>query len=94
MTSVLRILALALLLASLGLWQHHGFRLGFWQTSVQVETEVPIIEEMPELGTQRKIEWKNQFVSGIETPLAGLLAFLALMILAQTLKRRLKKREN
>ena len=42
---------------------------------------MPIVEGMPELGTQTQVTWKEQFVSGIETPLIGtLLAIIAFLI--------------
>ena len=38
-------------------------------TSVEEKKEVPIVDGMPELGTQTQIIWKDQIVSGVETPL-------------------------
>ena len=63
------------------LWSRDGSRVAFWQTSVENRIEVPIIEGMPELGTQTQIVWEERFVSGIETPLIGLVtsAFLFLL---------------
>ena len=56
-----------------------GARVAFWLTSIEERKEVPIVEGMPELGTQTQVTWKEeQFVSGIETPLIGtLLAIIA-----------------
>ena len=50
-----------------------GARVAFWLTSIEERKEVPIVEGMPELGTQTQITWKEQFVSGIETPILVLL---------------------
>ena len=54
-----------------GIWINDGARIAFWLTSIEERKEVPIIEGMPELGTQTQIVWRDQFVSGVETPLAG-----------------------
>ena len=56
-----------------------GARVAFWLTSIEERKEVPIVEGMPELGTQTQITWKEQFVSGIETPLLGLILSLGLL---------------
>ena len=53
-----------------------GARVAFWLTSIEERKEVPIVEGMPELGTQTQVTWKEQFVSGIETPLFGLVGSL------------------
>lgn len=55
-----------------------GYRFAFWVTSVEEKKEVPIVDGMPELGTQTQIIWKDQFVSGIESPIIGLFFSLAL----------------
>ena len=53
-----------------------GARVAFWLTSIEERKEVPIIEGMPEVGTQTQVTWKEQFVSGIETPILGLVTSL------------------
>ena len=58
-----------------------GARVAFWLTSVEEKKEIPIVEGMPELGTQTQIVWKDQFVSGIETPLIGLIITLILYLI-------------
>jgi len=58
-----------------------GARVAFWLTSVEEKKEIPIVEGMPELGTQTQIVWKDQFVSGIETPLIGLIITLILFLI-------------
>ena len=58
------------------IWGRDGWRLAFWQTSVAKEIKVPILEGMPELGTQTQMVWQDQFVSGIESPIIGLLLSL------------------
>ena len=45
--------------------------MAFWATSIAIQEEIPVVEGMPELGTQTKITWVDQFVCGIETPIAG-----------------------
>ena len=58
-----------------------GARVAFWLTSIEEIKEVPIVEGMPELGTQTQVTWKEEFVSGIETPLIGtLLATIVFLI--------------
>ena len=59
---------------SLWVWVQDGYRFAFWVTSVEEKKEVPIVDGMPELGTQTQIIWEERFVSGIETPLVGLAA--------------------
>jgi hypothetical protein len=61
-------------------------RLGFWRTSTQLIVEVPVIEGMPELGTQQKVTWEKGFVSGIETPTVGL--FFSTSLVSYLLLRR------
>ena len=63
---------------SLWLWVKDGYRFAFWVTSVEEKKEVPIVDGMPELGTQTQIIWTDQFVSGIESPIIGLFFSLAL----------------
>ena len=65
-----------------------GARVAFWLTSIEERKEVPIVEGMPELGTQTQITWKEQFVSGIETPLLGLILSLGLLAFFILRKKR------
>ena len=39
-----------------------GARVALWLTSIEERKEVPIVEGMPELGTQTQVTWKEQFV--------------------------------
>jgi hypothetical protein len=73
---VLRSLSLVILCFGLGLWWYHGGQPGLWKTSVENRVEIPIIEGMPELGTQEKIVWEDGFVAGIETPILSLVLAL------------------
>ena len=63
---------------SLWVWIKDGYRVAFWATSVEEKKEVPIVDGMPELGTQTQLIWKDQFVSGIESPIIGLIFSLVL----------------
>lgn len=90
----LRLAGIAFLVSSIILWWSHGKSIGFWKTSVQTIVEVPIIEGMPELGTQQQIIWTEDFVCGIETPLLGFLLFLCFYIFSIFFKRRLNKKTN
>ena len=63
---------------SLWVWIKDGYRVAFWVTSVEEKKEVPIVDGMPELGTQTQIVWKDQFVSGIESPIIGFIFSLVL----------------
>ena len=65
-----------------------GARVAFWLTSIEERNEIPIVEGMPELGTQMQIIWKEQFVSGLETPLLSLLLSLSIAIFLFARKRR------
>ena len=62
------------------IWNRDGMRVAFWKTSVERKIEVPIIEGMAELGTQTQIIWDERFVSGIETPVGGVVATLILLL--------------
>jgi len=73
---VLRSLSLAILCFGVGLWWYHGAQPGLWKTSVENRFEIPIIEGMPELGTQEKMVWEDRFVAGIETPILSLVLAL------------------
>ena len=64
-------------------------RLGFWLTSVEEKKEIPIINGMPELGTQTQIVWQDKFVSGVETPLIGLLLSISLVVFFYIRKQRM-----
>jgi len=64
----------------LWVWVQDGYRFAFWVTSVEEKKEVPIVDGMPELGTQTQIIWEERFVSGIETPLVGLAASVLLLV--------------
>ena len=79
---VLRSLSLAILCFGPGLWWYHGAQLGLWKTSVENRIEIPIVEGMPELGTQEKIVWEDRFVSGIETLILSLVLALLLWSLS------------
>ena len=63
---------------SLWVWVQDGYRFAFWVTSVEEKKEVPIVDGMPELGTQTKNIWKDQFVSGIERPIIGFIFSLVI----------------
>lgn len=73
----------------LGIWVKDGVRLGFWLTSVEEKKEIPIIDGMPELGTQTQIVWQDKFVSGVETPLIGLLLSISLVVFFYIRKQRM-----
>ena len=73
---VLRSLSLVILCFGVGLWWYHGAQPGLWKTSVENRVEIPIIEGMPELGTQEQIVWEDRFVAGIETPILSLVLAL------------------
>ena len=79
---VLRSLSLVILCFGAGLWWYHGAQPGLWKTSVETRVEIPIIEGMPELGTQEQIVWEDRFVSGIETPILSLVLALLLWSLS------------
>ena len=89
-----RLVGIACLVSSLALWWSHGSNIGFWKTSVEEIVEIPIIEGMPELGTQRQMIWTDQFVCGVETPLIGVGVCLGLFIFSISIKRRLNKKKN
>tara|TARA_B100001027_G_scaffold206288_1_gene169734 strand:+ start:13827 stop:14111 length:285 start_codon:yes stop_codon:yes gene_type:complete len=80
MKSICFIISLIPLALGAFVWGKDGWRLAFWQTSVAKEMEVPIVEGMPELGTQTQVVWQEQFISGIESPLIGLLLSLILSL--------------
>ena len=72
-------------------WGYSGGRLSLWASQVQIKEEIPIVEGMPELGTQTKIWWRKQFVPGIETPLVGFFLTSGIFLIIST-KRSLKKK--
>ena len=80
------LISLLPLLIGIGVWLKDGARVAFWLTSVEEKKEIPIVDGMPELGTQTQIIWKEQFVSGVESPLLGL--FISCSILAFFLIRK------
>ena len=71
----------------LWVWIKDGCLIAFWKTSVGEKKEIPIVEGMPELGTQTQIIWREQFVCGIETPLLGLV-FTAVLLFTFCLTRK------
>lgn len=89
-----RLTGIACLVSSLALWWSHGSNVAFWKTSVEEIVEIPIIEGMPEFGTQRQIIWTDRFVCGVETPLIGFGLCLCLFILSIFIKRRLNNKKN
>ena len=81
------------LLIGVAVWVKDGARLAFWLTSVEKRKEIPIVEGMPELGTQTQILWEEKFVSGLETPLIGVLltSMLSLFFLGIIKHKEVKK---
>lgn len=71
-------------------WLKDGARLSFWATSEEIHQEVPVVEGMPELGTQTQVIWKDRFICGIETPVLGLIFSSLLTLSSFYQKRRLK----
>jgi hypothetical protein len=69
------------LLIGIGVWLKDGARVAFWLTSVEEKKEIPIVDGMPEVGTQTQIVWREQFVSGVESPLIGFFLTLTLFLL-------------
>jgi hypothetical protein len=65
--------------------------MAFWATSISIQEEVPVVEGMPELGTQTKITWVDQFVCGIETPIIGIVFSALFLFIKIYRKRSLKK---
>jgi hypothetical protein len=72
-------------------WASEGSRLSFWANQVENREEIPIIEGMPELGTQTKVTWQKKFVPGIETPTLGFFISTILFLSHYFSKRSLKK---
>tara|TARA_A100001015_G_scaffold41290_1_gene45195 strand:- start:3896 stop:4147 length:252 start_codon:yes stop_codon:yes gene_type:complete len=75
---------------ALARWFMDGSRFAFWVTSVETLKDVPIVEGMPELGTQTQLTWEDQFVSGIETPVLGLVVSASALLLVLMMERRKK----
>jgi len=73
------------------LWVMDGARLSFWATSKAIKEEIPIVAGMPELGTQTKITWEDQFIHGIETPILGVLIMFALLLVTYLQKKKFEK---
>ena len=84
-------LALVPFLLSLMYWISDGSRMTFWATSIAIQVEIPVVEGMPELGTQTKITWVDQFVCGIETPISGFFVSSLILFIKIYRKRSLKK---
>ena len=82
------LLACTPLIIALARWFMDGSRFAFWLTSVETFKEIPIVEGMPELGTQTQIIWEERFVSGIETPLFGLLLAIFMLGIIYLLNTR------
>jgi hypothetical protein len=78
-------------LIGLGVWVKDGARVAFWLTSIEERKEVPIVEGMPDLGTQTQVTWKEQFVSGIETPILGLVTSLGVLTVFYLTKSKKSK---
>jgi hypothetical protein len=72
------------------LWLADGARFRFWATSVEIREEVPIIEGMPELGTQTKVSWREELIFGLETPILGFSLSVFFFLFAIYTKRSLK----
>jgi TRAP-type C4-dicarboxylate transport system permease small subunit len=68
----LRWLAVLLALLTLAMWLAGGWNRGWTKTSVMVKNIDPVTE-------QEIIEWKRQFVPGIDSLGVGLLASLVLL---------------
>tara|TARA_B100002019_G_scaffold59632_1_gene51157 strand:+ start:636 stop:929 length:294 start_codon:yes stop_codon:yes gene_type:complete len=86
------LISLLPLLISLGLWIKDGARVAFWLTSIEEKKEIPIVDGMPELGTQTQITWKEQFVSGVETPLFGLFISLIIYLIFRIIIKQRRER--
>ena len=78
------------LVFTVGYWVLDGYRFSLWANMVETREEIPVVEGMPELGTQTKVTWKEEFVCGIETPVFGLVLSLVLFIILLCKKRGLK----
>jgi len=78
------------LVFTVGYWVLDGSRFSLWANMVETREEIPVVEGMPELGTQTKVTWKEELVCGIETPVFGLVLSLVLFIILLCKKRGLK----
>ena len=90
MKVVLYALVFSPFILACGKWFFDGARFAFWVTSVETLKDVPIVEGMPELGTQTQLTWEDQFVSGIETPILGLVVSALALLLVLMMERRKK----
>jgi hypothetical protein len=88
------LISLVPLIIGIGIWLQDGARIAFWLTSVEEKKEIPIVDGMPELGTQTQIIWKEQFVSGVESPLLGLFVTLTLFLLIMQGLRKKKSNDK
>ncbi|MEK9772355.1 MAG: hypothetical protein VW576_02210 [Opitutae bacterium] len=84
------LLSLTPLIVTFGYWIADGARVSPWATRVESREEIPVVDGMPELGTQTKVTWTDEFVCGIETPLAGLCLTLVILTVQLCQKRGLK----
>ena len=84
-----KLITLLPLLIGTVVWLKDGARIAFWLTSVEEKKEIPIIDGMPELGTQTQIIWKEQFVSGVESPLLGLFVSSSILTFFLIRKQRM-----
>ena len=80
MKSTILLLSFLPLALSTYIWGRNGWKIAFWQTSIAKRIEIPIVEGMPELGTQTQVIWEDRFISGVETPLVGLVASVLLFL--------------
>lgn len=71
-------------------WLYDGARFSFWATSIEIREEIPVVDGMPELGTQTKVVWIDKFLCGIETPIIGLILSISILI-AHLCKKMCKK---
>ncbi len=78
------------LVFTVGYWVLDGSRFSLWANMVETREEIPVVEGLPELGTQTKVTWKEELVCGIETPVFGLVLSLVLFIILLCKKRGLK----
>ena len=80
MKSTILLLSFLPLVFSTYIWGRDGWKIAFWQTSIAKRIEIPIVEGMPELGTQTQVIWEDRFISGIETPLVGIVVSVLLFL--------------
>ena len=80
MKSTILLLSFLPLVFSTYIWGRDGWKIAFWQTSIAKRIEIPIVEGMPELGTQTQVIWEERFISWIETPLVGIVVSVLLFL--------------